>query len=149
MSYEKQTWINGDTITAEKLNHMEDGIKRGANLVLSETTEERDSGTGTITKHILNVTFNDMINTIQNGDFLCVIRITEEYGGIDYKNLIIPNDMSPFQIIDSEEAGGLAVGYYLWDVFTENEDDSHAGNPNLFYSETPDGVMSYEEGSEK
>lgn len=29
MSYEKQTWATGDTITAEKLNHMEDGIADG------------------------------------------------------------------------------------------------------------------------
>ena len=27
MSYEKQTWANGDIITAEKLNHIEDGIE--------------------------------------------------------------------------------------------------------------------------
>lgn len=27
MSYEKQTWVTGDVITADKLNHMEDGIK--------------------------------------------------------------------------------------------------------------------------
>lgn len=26
MAYTKQTWATGDTITAEKLNHMEDGI---------------------------------------------------------------------------------------------------------------------------
>lgn len=26
MSYEKQTWANGDVITAEKLNHIEDGV---------------------------------------------------------------------------------------------------------------------------
>lgn len=26
MAYTKQTWVNGDTITANKLNHMEDGI---------------------------------------------------------------------------------------------------------------------------
>ena len=26
MSYTKQTWANGDVITAEKLNHIEDGI---------------------------------------------------------------------------------------------------------------------------
>lgn len=26
MSYEKQTWASGDVITAEKLNHMEEGI---------------------------------------------------------------------------------------------------------------------------
>ena len=29
MAYEKQTWANGDVITAEKLNHMEDGIAQG------------------------------------------------------------------------------------------------------------------------
>ena len=29
MSYTKQTWQNGDIITAEKLNHMEDGISEG------------------------------------------------------------------------------------------------------------------------
>ena len=27
MSYSKQTWVNGEVITAEKLNHMEDGIE--------------------------------------------------------------------------------------------------------------------------
>lgn len=26
MSYEKQTWVTGETVTADKLNHMEDGI---------------------------------------------------------------------------------------------------------------------------
>lgn len=26
MSYEKQTWVDGDLITADKLNHIEDGI---------------------------------------------------------------------------------------------------------------------------
>ena len=30
MAYEKQTWQNGDTITAEKLNHMEDGIENSS-----------------------------------------------------------------------------------------------------------------------
>jgi len=29
MGYEKQTWANGDVITANKLNHMEDGIAGG------------------------------------------------------------------------------------------------------------------------
>lgn len=26
MSYEKTTWQTGDTITSEKLNHLEDGV---------------------------------------------------------------------------------------------------------------------------
>lgn len=29
MSYEKQTWVNGEVITADKLNHMENGIADG------------------------------------------------------------------------------------------------------------------------
>lgn len=32
MAYEKQTWECGDTITAEKLNHMEDGIEGASNV---------------------------------------------------------------------------------------------------------------------
>lgn len=34
MSYEKQTWQTGDTITAEKLNHIEDGIAGGGVLLV-------------------------------------------------------------------------------------------------------------------
>lgn len=32
MSYTPQTWVTGDTITAEKLNHMENGISEVAGL---------------------------------------------------------------------------------------------------------------------
>lgn len=30
MSYDKQTWVNGEVITAEKLNHIEDGIENSS-----------------------------------------------------------------------------------------------------------------------
>lgn len=33
MSYEKTTWETGDTITATKLNHMEDGIANKTNVI--------------------------------------------------------------------------------------------------------------------
>lgn len=36
MSYIKQEWNTGDVITAEKLNHMEDGISSGNRLILYE-----------------------------------------------------------------------------------------------------------------
>ena len=35
MAYVKQTWACGDEITAEKLNHMEDGIESARGGVLS------------------------------------------------------------------------------------------------------------------
>lgn len=34
MSYEKQTWATGDTITETKLNHMEDGIATGGGVLV-------------------------------------------------------------------------------------------------------------------
>lgn len=64
MAYEKQTWSKGDTITAEKLNHMEDGIaavekqqgpagpagadgQDGAAAGITEVTATVDANTGT------------------------------------------------------------------------------------------------------
>ena len=44
--YEKQTWVTGETITAEKLNHMEDGISSGGVLVV-HVTFNQGSATGT------------------------------------------------------------------------------------------------------
>lgn len=40
MAYEKQTWVNGDVITAEKLNHMEDGIAEGGEAGYAYSVEE-------------------------------------------------------------------------------------------------------------
>ena len=48
MSYDKQTWQTGDVITANKLNHIEDGIAGaggGGVLVVSYTV---DGGTATL-----------------------------------------------------------------------------------------------------
>ncbi len=35
MSYTKQTWVTGDTITADKLNHIEDGIEDSSSSLSS------------------------------------------------------------------------------------------------------------------
>lgn len=43
MSYEKQTWNDGDIITKEKLNHIEDGIA-GIELTPGPQGEKGDTG---------------------------------------------------------------------------------------------------------
>ena len=43
MSYTKQNWQSGDTITATKLNHMEDGIADGGGVLFINIAEEGDS----------------------------------------------------------------------------------------------------------
>ena len=51
MSYEKQTWVTGETITADKLNHMEDGIgSGGGNFVPIFTFQNGDQTTVTCDK---------------------------------------------------------------------------------------------------
>lgn len=35
MSYTKQTWVTGDTITADKLNHIEDGVEDSSSSLSS------------------------------------------------------------------------------------------------------------------
>lgn len=46
MAYEKQQWVSGDIITAEKLNHMEDGIDEAgfneSNLPIAESLGSGD-----------------------------------------------------------------------------------------------------------
>ena len=46
MAYSKQTWVTGDTITAEKLNHMEDGIDAGGSNYLLKIVVDSSSETG-------------------------------------------------------------------------------------------------------
>ena len=56
MAYEKQTWVTGDTITAEKLNHMEDGIAKISNYDLILHSEyDSESGSNNLTGSGLSV----------------------------------------------------------------------------------------------
>ena len=56
MSYTKQTWNTGDIITAQKLNHMEDGIVQGGGgSLLVKFTFDPDNETYTCNKTFAEV----------------------------------------------------------------------------------------------
>ena len=64
MAYAKQTWANGDIITAEKMNHIEDGIESTssggitiANIAVSSMT------TGTC-----DYTYQELMDKVNNGE---------------------------------------------------------------------------------
>ena len=46
MSYTKQTWETGDTITAEKLNHIEDGIDDASRQLSDKITSPNSPAAG-------------------------------------------------------------------------------------------------------
>lgn len=81
MAYTKQTWACGDEITAEKLNHIEDGIAEG--------------GSGkfvvTIDNDTADHTFAEIKQAYDNG---MVIEVVELVSGIDYVYQLLAIDSS-------------------------------------------------------
>lgn len=58
MSYEKTVWSTGDTITSEKLNHLEEGVEEAANKPVAPPG------------NIVNITNNSSDNPIISGSGL-------------------------------------------------------------------------------
>lgn len=62
MAYEKQTWVTGEVITKEKLNHMEDGIANGGGVIAINIDEDNK----------LDKTWNEVDTALRNGQFVIV-----------------------------------------------------------------------------
>lgn len=75
MAYTKQTWATGDTITAEKLNHMEDGIAENSIYDIVFSMGETLEATG--------LPFNELKTKIINHDLKALY-----IGGNGFANLI-------------------------------------------------------------
>ena len=74
MSYEKQTWANGDVITATGLNHMEDGIAgAGGGIFLIGTTWDSPSD-----KYVTDKTWQEIYNAYNSGK-TCIIDKSHSY----------------------------------------------------------------------
>ena len=73
MSYTKQTWTTGDTVTATKLNHMEDGIA-GAGGFDAEIMVG-DDGEGGYTGTIISGDYATLVGILSN-DLIPFIRIS-------------------------------------------------------------------------
>ena len=68
MSYEKQTWANGDIITAQKLNHMEGGIETASPLIVTfNSYYDDDLGKDIVT---CDRTFSECLSAWENGTVL-------------------------------------------------------------------------------
>lgn len=68
MSYTKQTWATGDTITAAKLNHMEDGIAGAGPFDLVVTCNKLVPDTSTVFTKVSGGTAAELWNKAANGE---------------------------------------------------------------------------------
>lgn len=102
MSYTKQTWTTGDTVTATKLNHMEDGIA-GAGGFDAEIMVG-DDGEGGYTGTIISGDYATLVGILSN-DLIPFIRIS----------MITPaltGSVSTYGIIDT----GADLVYIQWEL---------------------------------
>lgn len=77
MSYTKQTWVDGDLITAEKLNHIEDGVKQASDHPLMVKALSSTDGVENPTH-----TYEEMLEAYNSGRYIVLklLMMPEEYG---------------------------------------------------------------------
>lgn len=123
MAYEKQTWTNGDLITAEKLNHIEDGIAQGGGGVLTviETVTEDAHGNEVRT---LDKTYNE----IASAD---AVRIKS----VGSKGLTV------FYTINGMAENDEQHLYYVSAMLITN-DVGDGNNQYDYFADSADGVLS-------
>lgn len=102
MAYEKHTWSTGETITADKLNHMEDGIANsGGSLVVH--VDDNDT---------LDKTWQEIYDALSAGTYV-VCLFSGITGGIAQK---------PIYDVDQQLNGSYTVYFndtnYVTDVAT-------------------------------
>ena len=77
MSYTKNTWATGDTITATKLNNMEDGIANAGSVLICNTSYSSSAGV-----YVLDKTAQEIYEALLSGT---PAYIKNQYGSIsDY-----------------------------------------------------------------
>ena len=74
--YTKQTWASGDTITAAKLNHIEDGIENAPWDAVIRLTHTADSGEdipANLAPSIVCGTYNHLYEEVEDGGAPCIL----------------------------------------------------------------------------
>lgn len=75
MNYEKQTWQTGDIITAEKLNHIEDGIvNKTGKIEIYDISTDNNNGVA------IRASYSDLQKIISNGFIPFFIFVDVEHG---------------------------------------------------------------------
>jgi len=74
MSYVKNTWATGDVVTADKLNHIEDGIASAGGILPIGVTIDTDPITSS-TVQTLDHTWQEIYNAAQNKVYPVVFKL--------------------------------------------------------------------------
>ena len=134
MSYEKQTWNTGDIITAEKLNHLEDGVGSGDLFYIVTFSDVSKEGS---TSYVSDKTYAQIKAAYDAGKiiigryasggyFKTYVDVREDRegdGGFEFTNIGI--------VLEDTGTVGIAISRIEYDVFTITTNDEMT---NMIYS---------------
>lgn len=99
MSYTKQTWNTGDVITAQKLNHMEDGIANCGLFVVTITNDDGNYSCDKTNEEIYNAWLSGA-NVVAIGDgIVYTVNVVVETDATFFNFTVLEHDF----IIDCYE----------------------------------------------
>ena len=135
MPYTKQNWVCGDEITAEKLNHMEDGIENaggGGSGVLNVTyTVEFDPNDGVYEVTNYSHTYAQILDAYSNGDVIIAHFIDPDLNGevaLLPLTYYAPGDIFSFFLL---LPSGITTTLYILSEYTINHGADNSVYANI------------------
>lgn len=136
MAYEKQEWKTGDTITAEKMNHIEDGIECGCPLIIYATPKEGYTWYSSLPLPCdLDVSCSDLLTYLRgivNQDANTPqIYIIVRNQGVDYIYLQLTDWYEMMSTFQAKFRTIFADGnIYIYEFFVESTDNGETYSSN-------------------
>lgn len=131
MAYEKQTWANGDVITAAKLNHIEDGVEVASNsgeVVAFSFYRYVDEQTGEVVDVLVGdpaPTVNDIVEALQQNKRVLVAVTDNVLGYSSGVSELISHDYEGHLSAETSNSQSVNVGTVLQtDVFIYFNDET-------------------------
>ena len=123
MSYNKTTWQNGDTITAEKLNNIEEGIEKNINNIkIVKISAEYENGTA---KYYSDTSYNELKEIQELGIPIIVNNLNEFY---NIEQIIINGSYSVslnfYKIQPENDYGTIYFTISAGDFIISNDDNN-------------------------
>lgn len=119
MSYTPTNWQTGDTITAEKLNKLENGVASGGGGGLFKITATLNNETWSVDK-----TFNEIVSAYNNG-MLIVLYDTNDGYDIPFSGVLYTENETVFYFKDSIvsmlDAASAIIEYKEFAIVDTNE----------------------------
>lgn len=154
MSYTKTTWQTGDTVTAELLNHMEDGIAAGESVYVVTGTRYQSSSNFTI-----DHSFTDIRNAVAAGKIVVLVcdgwvyhMVYNSGQQIDFESEFRAgnnNQIQKFSVKSSGPYMAVSSDEYvvlpkLWTVYAEESDGTKVVDSNLLWDLSVDFTQDYD-----